>query len=135
MQRRKKYAKINRIVAIYRFSADKKKYSRSVSRETKQKCREIFRINFGQWNPTVAKKTHERIHSLYETRYTSACNNISFSRSLFTVNVLCCLCIAYLLSWNRWFLWMNRSVGVIAPNGVVVWVRGWTWGVTQWCLT
>lgn len=25
MQRRKKYAKINRIVAIYRFSADKKK--------------------------------------------------------------------------------------------------------------
>lgn len=65
MQRRKKYAKINRIVAIYRFSADKKKYSRSVSRETKQKCREIFRINFGQWNPTVAKKTHTREYTHY----------------------------------------------------------------------
>lgn len=60
MQRRKKYAKINRIVAIYRFSADKKKIQGQFHVKQKKKCREIFRINFGQWNPTVAKKTHTR---------------------------------------------------------------------------
>lgn len=75
----------------------------------KTKMPRNFSHKFWSMEPNSGEKTHERIHSLYETRYTSACNNISFSRSLFTVNVLCCLCIAYLLSWNRWFLWMNRQ--------------------------